>query len=87
MLLAIIHVFLRYVVDAPNDSDEHTFSVRPLSEGSVFNLGDEFQVELFYNDDLKVTLNVPVVKANAVVYRAFTVVPTKGTYDVLNEFV
>ena len=86
MLLANIRIYFSFVVDAPNDSDEYTFSVRRLPEGSVFTLGDEFKVELFYNNDLKVTLNVPVVKANAVVYQAFTVVPTKGIYEVLNEF-
>ena len=43
-------------------------------------------MELFYSDDLKVTIDVPVLKENAKVYRAFTVVPSRGVYEVLNEF-
>ena len=54
--------------------------------GSFLNLGDEITAELSYNEHLKITLEFPVLKANAVVYRAFTVVPSQGVYQVLNEF-
>ena len=75
------------LVDAPNDSNEYSFNVRPVPEGSFFNPEEgEFTVELFYNEDLKITVDSPVIKASAVVYHAFTLVPSQGIYQVLNEF-
>ena len=74
------------VVDAPNETNEYSFNVKPLPNGSTFDLLVEFTVELFYNDDLKVTIDVAVVEENANVYRAFAVVPSRGLYEVLNEY-
>ena len=74
------------LVDAPNAMNEYIFNVRPLPEGSTFTFLEEFRVELFYNDDLKATLDVPVVEDNAIVYRAFTLLPSQGEYEILNKF-
>ncbi|XP_065845008.1 uncharacterized protein [Oscarella lobularis] len=73
-------------LDAPNETNEYSFNVKPLPNGSTFDLLVEFTVELFYNDDLKVTIDVAVVEENANVYRAFAVVPSRGLYEVLNEY-
>ena len=80
-----------FVVDAPsNDSDTYVFIVTPLPEGSNFTRYDEFTAELFYNDDVKVTIVVPVLEEPATLalsYRAFSVVTAEGVYRIINEFV
>ena len=44
------------------------------------------QWNFFYNGNLKVTIDVPVLEENAEVYRPFAVVLSQGVYEVLNEF-
>ena len=75
-----------HLVDAPNKTNEYSFNAKPLPDNSTFSLFVEFTVELFYNDDLKVTIDVAVLEENANVYRAFAVVPSQGLYEVLNEY-
>ncbi|XP_065845583.1 uncharacterized protein [Oscarella lobularis] len=73
------------ILDAPNDSETYHLFVRPAS--GVIHVEDEFTVELFYNDDLKVTIEVALLlQDSADFYRAFTVVPEDGIYWVINEF-
>ncbi|XP_065845284.1 uncharacterized protein [Oscarella lobularis] len=74
-------------LDSPNDSDTYVFVVTPLPGSSSFDLSDEFTAELFYNDDVKATIDVPVLISSAGSYRAFSVVPAEGVYRIVDEFV
>ena len=80
----IIKVY--HLVDTPSETNEYSSNAKPLSDGSTIDLLVEFRVKLFYNDDLKVTIDVVVLEENATIYRAFAVVPSQGLYEVLNEF-